>query len=80
MAKPLILYTRPGCPFSAKVLIEAAIIGIDLEERNIAIKEIGDELLARGGKIQTPFLFDEENHRSLYESDAILAYLHERFA
>ncbi len=79
MAKPLILYTRPGCPFSAKVLIEAAIIGIDLEERNIAVKEVGDELLARGGKIQTPFLLDEENNRSLYESDDILAYLHERF-
>ncbi len=75
----MILYTRPGCPFSAKVLIEAAIIGIDLEERNIKNPEAADELLARGGKIQTPFLYDEENKRAIYESDAILDYLHEHF-
>lgn len=75
----MILYTRPGCPFSAKVLIEAAIIGIDLEERNIKNPEVADELLARGGKIQTPFLYDEENKRAIYESDAILDHLHERF-
>lgn len=79
MSQTLILYTQPGCPFSAKVLLEAAVMGIDLEERNIKNPSFEEELIARGGKVQTPFLVDEEHGRSMYESDAIMEYLHERF-
>jgi len=74
-----ILYTRPGCPFSAKVLLEAAVLGAELDERSIRDPEILKELMERGGKEQTPFLFIESEKVSLYESDAIMDYLHERF-
>ena len=74
-----ILYTRPGCPFSAKVLLEAAILGVVLEERSIKDPAILDELMDRGGKEQTPFLFDAAHDVSMYESDAIMEHLHERF-
>ena len=79
MERTLILYTRPGCPFSAKVLLEAAILGVHLDERSIKNPEILNELMDRGGKEQTPFLLDEANAVSMYESDAIMEYLHARF-
>ena len=79
METTLILYTRPGCPFSAKVLLEAAILGVRLDERSIKNPEAHKELMARGGKEQTPFLIDEANAVSMYESDAIMDYLHARF-
>ncbi|HYE23185.1 MAG TPA: glutathione S-transferase family protein [Candidatus Paceibacterota bacterium] len=74
-----ILYTRPGCPFSAKVLLEAAILGVELDERSTKDPLVLEELIEKGGKNQTPFLLDVEREISLYESDAIMQYLHERF-
>lgn len=78
-ASGLILYTQPGCPFSAKVLLELAVMGLDAQERNIANKPIEEELLAKGGKVQTPYLIDTTTGAAYYESDDIIAYLHERF-
>ena len=75
----LILYMRPSCPFSAKVLLEAAVLGVDLVERDIKDPEAMAELMEKGGKNQTPFLVDTGNDTMLYESDAIMTYLHERF-
>lgn len=79
METPCILYTRPGCPFSAKVLLEAAVLGVELEERSTKNPQMLEELMAKGGKNQTPFLVDTERDVSMYESDAIMEYLHERF-
>jgi len=79
MEGSLILYTRPGCPFSAKVLLECAILGIELEERSTKDPKVLDELMEKGGKNQTPFLHDTVQEVSMYESDAIMEYLHERF-
>ena len=78
-ATGLILYTRPGCPFSAKVLLELAVMGLEVEEKSIKDRPMQDELLEKGGKLQTPYLIDTETGSALYESDAIIAYLHERF-
>lgn len=75
----LILYTQPGCPFSAKVLLELAVMGIEAEERNIAIPAIEAELMAKGGEVKTPYLIDTTSGHALYESDDIISYLHERF-
>jgi glutathione S-transferase len=79
MESTLILYTRPGCPFSAKVLLEAAVLGVDLKERSTKDPVYKAELMETGGKDQTPFLVDTENNVTMYESDAIMDYLHERF-
>lgn len=38
-----------------------------------------EELVERGGRARTPFLIDSESGTSLYGSDEIIAYLHERF-
>lgn len=79
MEKPLILYTRPGCPFSAKVILEAAVLGVLMEERSTKDPAVLEELMAKGGKNQSPFLVDQERDVFMYESEAIMDYLHERF-
>lgn len=75
----LTLYIRPGCPYCAKVLMNAEILGIPLEQKNVYDPGVREELEARGGKYQVPYLVDAENSVEMYESDAILAYLHDTF-
>lgn len=75
----LTLYVKTGCPFCAKVLIEAAMLDIEFDERNIADPGVAEELVARGGKLQTPYLVDEARGTELYESEAIIQYLHDTF-
>lgn len=75
----LILYVKSGCPYCARVLIEAAMLDIEFAERNVADPGVAEELIARGGKLQTPYLVDEERGKELYESEAIIAYLHDTF-
>lgn len=72
----LTLYVKTGCPFCAKVLIEADLLGITFNQKNIADPGVSEELLARGGKVQTPYLVDEEKGVEMYESDDIIDYLH----
>jgi len=75
----LILYIKPGCPYSAKVREAAQDLGIELHEKNREEPGITEELIARGGKRQVPYLVDEENDVEMYESDDIVEYLHENF-
>ena len=75
----MILYVKSGCPFSAKVLIEASLIGAELEERNIKNVLFKEELLQKGGQLQTPYFIDEDRGVAMYESDAIIDYLHATF-
>ena len=75
----LTVYVRNGCPFCAKVLEVAEDLGINLNLKNIADEGVEEELIARGGKVQTPYLVDNEHNKEFYESDAIIAYLHEKF-
>lgn len=75
----LTLYVKSGCPYCAKVLIEGAALNVDFTEKNIASDEVATELEARGGKVQTPYLVDDEREVEMYGSDEIVAYLHEHF-
>jgi glutathione S-transferase len=75
----LTLYVRTGCPYCAEVLEEALEMGIEFDMKNIATPGIEEELEARGGKMQVPYLIDSETGKEMYESDAIITYLHERF-
>ena len=76
----LTLYVRTGCPYCAKVLAVGEELGISFDLKNTADEGVADELIAKGGKRQTPYLVDTERDVGMYESDAILKYLHERYA
>lgn len=69
------LYIKTGCPYCARVLTAADELGIELLLRNIADPTVIEELVARGGKLQTPYLWNEATGSGMYESDAIVAHL-----
>jgi glutaredoxin 3 len=75
----LTLYVLTGCPFCAKVLAAGEELGVEFTLKNVGDEAIAQELIARGGKQQTPYLVDSETNTEMYESDAIIAYLHQRF-
>lgn len=75
----LTLYVKTGCPFCAMVLHKVDELGITVDEKNIADAGVTDELVAKGGKQQVPYLVDAECNTSLYESSEIVAYLDKRF-
>ena len=82
-AKALALYQFKACPFCVKV--RRAMHGLNID---IALRDAKNdpafrqELLEQGGRIKVPCLRIEEEGkvRWLYESDAIIHYLKERFA
>ncbi len=69
------LYVKTGCPFCAKVLRKGEELGLQFELKNIADEGVSEELVARGGKRQVPYLVDDETGTEMYESDDICAYL-----
>ncbi len=75
----LTLYVRTGCPFCRKVLEVGQELGIEFEEKNIADQATLEELIARGGKKQTPYLVDAERGVEIYESGDIEEYLREHY-
>lgn len=76
----LTLYYKPTCPFCQRVLAQAEALGITFNLKNVAADELlQEELIAKGGKKQVPFVVDEERGEALYESEAIVAYLLEHY-
>ena len=71
----LTLYERTGCPFCIKVLRFAEENGITLQLKNSSDEAVVEELTARGGKRQFPYLVDNEHNVEMYESDDIIEYL-----
>lgn len=78
-ASGLTLYIQSGCPYCAKVLLEGAIMGLNFNEKNVRDPGVIRELVEKSGSRQTPYLIDEERNVAVTDSDAIIAYLHERF-
>ena len=76
----LTLYRRPECPFCRKVLDMAEESGIALEKKDISNPTVANELVAKGGKKQVPYLFDSETGVVMYESMDIIAYLRAHYA
>lgn len=76
----LTLYTKPGCPFCAKVLTTLEEKNIQFEEKSIADEAVAGELIERGGKRMVPYIIDTERGVAMYESDDIVAYLLEHCA
>jgi glutathione S-transferase len=71
----LTLYTKTGCPYCAMVLHELAELELPFEEKNIADATVQEELIARGGKQQVPYLVDDNTGTEMYESRDIVEYL-----
>ena len=67
------LYVKPGCPYCIKVdrFLESA--GIEIEHRSVAEGTNAEDLIAIGGKLQSPCLIIDG--KAMYESDDIIAYL-----
>ena len=76
----MILYHKPTCPYCVKVRSFADAHGIAFELRDITSDPaIAEELIARGGKRQVPYLVDELRGVEMYESGDIVAYLQEHY-
>jgi glutathione S-transferase len=73
------LYVKTGCPYCAKVLMTADILGVALEKKNVADPGVAEELVLKGGKKQEPYLVDADRGVSMYEADAIIAYLNKQY-
>jgi glutaredoxin len=73
------LYVRSGCPYCAKVLAVCEQLHLEPSLKNVAEEGVADELIARGGKQQMPYMVDDETGTEMYESDDIITYLHQRF-
>lgn len=76
----LTMYVKTGCPFCAKALAKVDELGIEVEQKNIADEGVAEELIARGGKRQVPYLVDADRDVDMYESDDIVAYLDEHYS
>ena len=72
----LTLFYKPYCFYCGQVLTANEKIGAPLTLRNVVTDPTAlPELLAAGGKGQTPFLIDTNRGLSIYESLDIIAYL-----
>lgn len=71
----LTLYVKDGCPFSAQVLSVLDELELACERKNIADDGVRGELLEVGGKLQVPFLYDQEKKKGIYEARDISTYL-----
>ncbi|CAN5682833.1 hypothetical protein BH11PAT2_BH11PAT2_03750 [soil metagenome] len=75
----LTLYHKTGCPYCKKVLATGEQLGLTFTLKNIADEGVMDELIERGGEDQVPYLIDDEGPVEMYESDAIVTYLHHTY-
>lgn len=71
----LTLYVKTGCPYCAMVIHKLEELGLAYEEKNVADEGISEELIARGGKKQMPYLVDTDGNVEMYESGDICKYL-----
>lgn len=75
----MMVYVRENCAFSKAVLTQIDAMKLDVKKKYIEDPVVERELMARGGRIQVPFLVDEKNDVELYDSDLILHYLDEHY-
>lgn len=69
------LYISEACPYCRKVLDFCKNYDIKFNKKDVSNPENRDELESLGGKIQVPFLVDNDNNTKMYESDDIINYL-----
>lgn len=71
----LTLYVKTGCPYCIKVLGVVEELGLTVAQKNVGDPDIAQELIDRGGKLQAPYLVDDEAGVEMYESDDIIVHL-----
>jgi glutathione S-transferase len=80
-AEPLVLYEFESCPFCRRV--REALSMLDLPARILPCPKGGhrfrDELIARAGKSQYPYLVDPNTGTEMYESNEIVRYLFKEY-
>lgn len=74
-----ILYYKPTCPFSRRVLAVTDRLHLEVELKDINEETVAEELSARGGKVQVPYLVDQEKGEEMYDSDAIVSHLQSNY-
>ena len=75
----LTLYVKTGCPYCEKTIDVAKELGVDFVRRNIEDEGVAEELIAKGGKRQMPYLIDSDRGVAMYESEDIMRYLREQY-
>ncbi|WP_290653380.1 glutathione S-transferase N-terminal domain-containing protein [Aquisalimonas sp.] len=80
----LALYYHETCPLCLRVLRTSERLRLKIEKRNIRqVPAYRDQLLQGGGHCKVPCLLIQKDDGSLewlYDSDAIMDYLEDRFA
>jgi glutathione S-transferase len=78
--EPLVLYNMEGSPYCRKVREALCELDLSYLVRNLPKgSPKRAELVARGGKMQVPYLVDPNTGTEMYESDEIVAYLQARY-
>lgn len=73
-----ILYYKPTCTFSDRVIQMAKNLGVSLDLRDITeSEEARAELIAKSGEEKTPFFVDTEAGVTISESSDIIDHLRE---
>ncbi len=70
-----ILYIEQGCPYGKRVMSFMKKNKLKVQLRDRDVKPHEKELIARGGKRQTPYLVDTNTQVEMYESQGIIDYL-----
>lgn len=82
------LYQSEGCPHSARVREKLSELGVSYivhnprltgDEGGEVTNEVTHEKLTASGEDQIPYLVDTERGVTMYESDAIVAYLEQHY-
>jgi len=79
--KRLVLYEFEACPFCCKVREALSLLDLEAEIRPCpkGSKRFRDELKAKAGKKQFPYLEDPNTGTAMYESADIIAYLYKQY-
>lgn len=78
---PLILYEMEGCPFCRKVREAMTMLDLEAEIRPCPKggRRFREQVQAKGGKQQFPYMEDPNTGAAMYESDDIIAYLFKHY-
>jgi glutathione S-transferase len=80
-AELFVLYDRENCPYCRRV--RQTLTELDLDALVKPYPRAGErfrtELLDLGGKLQVPYFVDPNKGEALYESEDIVAYLHQHY-
>ncbi len=73
------LYTKNTCPYTPIVVEILKKLELQYKEKNLDEFGVVEELTAKGGKSQVPYIFDDATSIGLYDSKLILSYLEETY-